>query len=61
MSTLDTCLGNNHSDTEDTARSVAFFSAIDIDKVIRKEVTMDCKTPSNPQGLQIGHGIPPGM
>jgi len=44
----------------DLPQSVAFFSSIDIDKVIRKEVTMDCKTPSNPQGLKIGHGIVPG-
>eukprot|EP00794_Sanderia_malayensis_P010233 gene10233-11283_t len=44
----------------DLPQSVAFFSAVDIDKVIRKEVTMDCKTPSNPHGLKIGHGIQPG-
>ena len=36
---------------------MAFFSAVDIDKVLRKEVTMDCKTPSNPQGLKEGLGI----
>ena len=39
---------------------MAFFSAVDIDLVLRKEPTMDCKTPSNPHGLEKGHGIPPG-
>ena len=41
-------------------QSVAFFSAVDVDKVLRKEPTMDCVTPSNPLGLEKGHGIPPG-
>ena len=40
---------------------MAFFSAVDIDTVLRKEVTMDCKTPSNPLGLKEGHGIPYGQ
>jgi len=39
---------------------VAFFSCVDIDKVLRKEVHQDCKTPSNPQGLKIGYKIPKG-
>jgi len=25
------------------------------------ECTMDCQTPSNPHGLKIGYGIPPGQ
>lgn len=29
----------------DLPQSVAFFSAVDIDRCLRKEVTMDCKTP----------------
>lgn len=33
---------------------MAFFSAVDIDHVLRKEVDMDCITPSNPVA------IPPG-
>ena len=41
-------------------QSVAFFSAVDIDTVLRKEVTMDCQTPSNPYGLHRGYGIPAG-
>lgn len=38
----------------DLPQNCAFFSAIDFDKVLRKEVDMDCITPSNP------HAIPPG-
>uniref|UniRef100_A0A183DN26 Mitochondrial DNA polymerase catalytic subunit n=1 Tax=Gongylonema pulchrum TaxID=637853 RepID=A0A183DN26_9BILA len=34
--------------------SVAFFSQVDIDRVLRKEVDLACKTPG-------GEGIPPGM
>ena len=33
---------------------MAFFSAVDVDNVLRKEVDMDCITPSNP------HPIPHG-
>nr|CAG4643709.1 EOG090X00SQ [Lepidurus arcticus] len=44
----------------DLPQSVAFFSSVDIDTVLRKEVNMDCKTPSNPQGLSQGYGIPFG-
>ncbi|ODN03888.1 DNA polymerase subunit gamma-1 [Orchesella cincta] len=44
----------------DLPMSVAFFSCIDIDKVLRKEVTQNCLTPSNPQGLSSGYGIPLG-
>lgn len=33
---------------------------MDIDSVIRKEVTMDCKTPSNPRGFTKSYGIPQG-
>ncbi|CAL8135395.1 unnamed protein product [Orchesella dallaii] len=44
----------------DLPMSVAFFSCIDIDKVLRKEVTHNCLTPSNPHGLSGGYGIPLG-
>ncbi|XP_037365894.1 DNA polymerase subunit gamma-1 isoform X2 [Talpa occidentalis] len=44
----------------DLPQSVAFFSAVDIDQCLRKEVTMDCKTPSNPTGLERRYGIPQG-
>lgn len=42
-------------------QSVAFFSSVDIDKVLRKEVDMDCITPSNPDGLKKGHNIDEGI
>ncbi|RWS26953.1 DNA polymerase subunit gamma-1-like protein [Leptotrombidium deliense] len=44
----------------DLPQSVAFFSRVDIDTVLRKEVYMDCKTPSNPHGLSNGYNIPNG-
>uniref|UniRef100_A0A4W4HBL1 DNA polymerase subunit gamma-1 n=1 Tax=Electrophorus electricus TaxID=8005 RepID=A0A4W4HBL1_ELEEL len=44
----------------DLPQSVAFFSAVDIDQCLRKEVTMDCVTPSNPAGLKRRYGIPQG-
>ena len=37
--------------------STAFFSSVDVDKVMRKEPSADCVTPSNPLGLEKGHGI----
>ncbi|KAJ2157906.1 DNA-directed DNA polymerase gamma mip1 [Coemansia sp. RSA 552] len=39
---------------EDLPQSVAFFSAVDVDHVLRKEVDMNCVTPTNP------HPIAPG-
>ncbi|XP_073687573.1 DNA polymerase subunit gamma-1 [Garra rufa] len=44
----------------DLPQSVAFFSAVDIDKCLRKEVTMDCMTPSNPTGVERRYGLPQG-
>ncbi|XP_052795995.1 DNA polymerase subunit gamma-1-like isoform X2 [Mya arenaria] len=44
----------------DLPLSVAFFSAVDIDRCLRKEVVMDCVTPSNPHGLHMGYQIPMG-
>ncbi|KAJ2731428.1 DNA-directed DNA polymerase gamma mip1 [Coemansia sp. BCRC 34962] len=40
---------------EDLPQSVAFFSAVDIDTTLRKEVDMGCVTPTNPTP------IPPGV
>lgn len=40
---------------DDLPQGCAFFSAIDVDRVLRKEVDMDCVTPSNPIP------IPPGQ
>lgn len=39
---------------EDLPQSCAFFSAVDIDHVLRKEVDLDCVTPSHPN--KIPHG-----
>jgi len=39
---------------EDVPQSCAFFSAVDIDTVLRKEVDMDCVTPSNPTPIPQG-------
>ncbi|XP_043084251.1 DNA polymerase subunit gamma-1 [Puntigrus tetrazona] len=44
----------------DLPQSVAFFSAVDIDKCLRKEVTMDCVTPSNPTGVERRYGLKQG-
>ncbi|XP_030281150.1 DNA polymerase subunit gamma-1 [Sparus aurata] len=45
---------------QDLPQSVAFFSSVDIDQCLRKEVNMDCATPSNPTGLERRYGLPPG-
>lgn len=45
---------------KDLPISVAFFSSVDIDKCLRKEVNMDCKSPSNPYGLEVSYSIPKG-
>ncbi|KAK4165344.1 DNA polymerase family A-domain-containing protein [Cladorrhinum sp. PSN259] len=41
----------------DLPQSCAFFSAVDIDTVFRKEVYMDCITPSNPIAIPHGESI----
>ncbi|XP_009572608.1 PREDICTED: DNA polymerase subunit gamma-1, partial [Fulmarus glacialis] len=45
---------------QDLPQSVAFFSAVDVDQCLRKEVTMNCATPSNPTGMEKKYGIPQG-
>ena len=40
--------------------SVAYFSGVDVDRVMRKEPDSECRTPSNPQGMEVGCGIPRG-
>ncbi|OIW34012.1 hypothetical protein CONLIGDRAFT_205232 [Coniochaeta ligniaria NRRL 30616] len=42
---------------DDLPQSCAFFSAVDIDRVLRKEVDMDCVTPSNPIPIPPGESI----
>ncbi|KAK4143667.1 DNA polymerase family A-domain-containing protein [Dichotomopilus funicola] len=41
----------------DLPQSCAFFSAVDIDTVLRKEVDMNCITPSNPTPIPPGESI----
>lgn len=45
---------------QDLPQSVSFFSAVDIDQCLRKEVNMDCVTPSNPAGLERRYNLSPG-
>ena len=42
---------------EELPQSCAFFSSIDIDHVLRKEVDMDCVTPSNPEKIAPGESL----
>lgn len=44
----------------DLPQSVAFFSSVEVDSVLRKDSKQDCRTPSNPHGLTRGYGIPNG-
>lgn len=37
--------------------SVAFFSAVDLDQVLRKEPTIGCQTPSQPEAIPPGRSI----
>ncbi|XP_004617577.2 DNA polymerase subunit gamma-1 [Sorex araneus] len=57
---LTRCMFAHKLGLDDLPQSVAFFSAVDIDQCLRKEVTMDCKTPSNPTGMERRYGIPQG-
>jgi DNA polymerase gamma 1 len=42
---------------DDLPQSCAYFSAIDIDHVLRKEVDMDCITPSHPTPISHGESL----
>ncbi|CAH2055923.1 unnamed protein product, partial [Iphiclides podalirius] len=44
----------------DLPQSVAFFTSVEVDQVLRKESNLCCTTPSNPHGLEKGYGIPNG-
>lgn len=44
----------------DLPQSVAFFSSVEVDTVLRKDAKQDCVTPSNPHGLEKGYEIPNG-
>lgn len=41
----------------DLPQSCAYFSAVDIDHVLRKEVDMDCVTPSHPNKIPHGESV----
>ncbi|KLU89344.1 DNA polymerase gamma [Magnaporthiopsis poae ATCC 64411] len=41
----------------DLPQSAAFFSAVDIDRVLRKEVDMDCVTPSHAEPIPHGESL----
>lgn len=41
----------------DLPQSCAYFSAVDIDHVLRKEVDMDCVTPSHPNKIPHGESL----
>ncbi|KAG0693387.1 DNA polymerase family A-domain-containing protein [Suillus ampliporus] len=42
---------------DDLPQGVAFFSAVDIDQVLRKEVDMPCVTPSHPDPIAPGESL----
>lgn len=42
---------------DDLPQSCAYFSAVDIDHVLRKEVYMDCVTPSHPTPIDPGESL----
>ncbi|CZT23484.1 probable DNA polymerase gamma [Ramularia collo-cygni] len=42
---------------DDLPQSCAYFSAVDIDHVLRKEVDMDCVTPSHPEAIPPGESL----
>lgn len=42
---------------DDLPQSCAYFSAIDVDHVLRKEVDMECITPSNPNPIAPGESL----
>lgn len=42
---------------DDLPQSCAYFSAVDIDHVLRKEVDMDCVTPSHPNKIPHGESL----
>ncbi|GLB35454.1 putative DNA polymerase A domain [Lyophyllum shimeji] len=42
---------------DDLPQGVAFFSAVDIDRVLRKEVDMPCVTPSHPEPIPPGESL----
>lgn len=44
----------------DLPQSIAFFTSVEIDTILRKDAENDCKTPSNPHGFSSGYNIRKG-
>lgn len=44
----------------DLPQSIAFFTSVEIDDILRKEAGNDCNTPSNPHGFSKGYSIQSG-
>ncbi|XP_078047794.1 DNA polymerase gamma, catalytic subunit tam [Augochlora pura] len=57
---LTRCFCASKVGMKDLPMSVAFFTSVEVDTVLRKEAKDDCKTPSNSRGLEKGYDIPPG-
>lgn len=51
---LTRCMFAQALGMNDLPQSVAFFTAVDVDHVLRKEVNLDCVTPSNPTPIANG-------
>ncbi|EWC48159.1 mitochondrial DNA polymerase gamma [Drechslerella stenobrocha 248] len=51
------CMFAQQMGINDLPQSCAFFSAVDIDHVLRKEVDIDCITPSNPTAIEPGESL----
>ncbi|XP_076235782.1 DNA polymerase gamma, catalytic subunit tam [Calliopsis andreniformis] len=57
---LTRCFCSSRLGMQDLPMSVAFFTSVEVDTVLRKESKDDCTTPSNPYGLENGYEVPPG-
>ncbi|XP_076376318.1 DNA polymerase gamma, catalytic subunit tam [Megalopta genalis] len=57
---LTRCFCASKVGMKDLPMSVAFFTSVEVDTVLRKESKDNCKTPSNSGGLENGYDIPPG-
>jgi DNA polymerase gamma 1 len=51
------CLFAYRLGMDDLPQGVAFFSAVDVDSVLRKEVDMSCVTPSQPKPIPPGESL----
>jgi DNA polymerase gamma 1 len=51
------CMFAQQMGIEDLPQSCAWFSAVDIDRVLRKEVDLDCVTPSQPDPIPPGESL----